>query len=96
VTLTAFYACPEEDQQRMLAYVRDICPECGNPRSVCGDHTRTWLPRRHYCYATAARDLVKRQLQEKYKDKPPSGKPHDLDGLSISMDEQGDPDFWEF
>jgi hypothetical protein len=98
VTLTAFYECPEDHQERMIEYVRDICRECGYPKTICGDHAkaRDWKPRRHYCYVTAARELVKRQLREKYEKNQPGNKPHDLDGLSISMDEDGDPDFWQF
>lgn len=67
----------------MTAYVRDICPSCGNLRSICSDPDRPVYPQRTMCYVTAVRDLSIRRIQKKYTEEPSDTGLHPTDGMSI-------------
>lgn len=69
----------------MIAYVREVCPSCGNLRSVCSDPATDWYPQRSTCYATAAREVTLRRLQKKHAKQPlhESMDLHPLDGLHV-------------
>jgi hypothetical protein len=66
-----FRALPEDEQQEILDYQREVCPSCGNLRSVCEDPDRLWYPQRSVCWATASRENVVRRLNEKRRDVEP-------------------------
>lgn len=87
MTPSAFRALPGSDQDEMIAYVQDICPDCGNLRNVCSDPKRDWYAQRTMCYATAAREQLVRTLQKQHGD-PDGGKPHPLDGLTSWVSDQ--------
>ena len=85
MTPSAFRALPDSDQDEMVAYVRDICPACGNLRSICSDEERSWFPQRSMCYATAARELTERRVAKRYghpDEKATSGL-HPVDGMNV-------------
>lgn len=69
----------------MTSYVIDVCPNCGNLRSVCSDPTRPLYPQRDYCYVSAVRELTWRQVEKRYG--PPKGveELHELDGMLLSV-----------
>lgn len=66
----------------MISYLTEICPSCGNPRSVCSDPNVPLYPQRSVCYVTAIKELAARQLRKKYP-KEPGPELHPLDGISI-------------
>lgn len=70
----------------MTFYVTEVCPSCGNLRSVCSDEDLSdqWFPQRSVCYATAAKEAAWRAVRAKHKesDRDASG-PHILDGWGI-------------
>lgn len=70
----------------MASYVTDVCPDCGNLRSVCSDPDIAWYPQRSYCYAKAARDQIWRRTWAQF-DHPDqkTGAPHVTDGLVWGM-----------
>ena len=68
----------------MMAYVTEICPQCGNLRSVCSDPEQPWYPHLSRCYATADQEVLVRRLQAKHKEEPGSER-HPLDGLAASV-----------
>lgn len=66
----------------MTAYVTEVCPSCGNLRSVCSDPTVPWYPQRSVCYASAAREQVWRMTRDRYGHPEPTQKTaHKTDGL---------------
>ena len=67
----------------MTAYVRDICPRCGNLRSVCSDPERPVYPQRTMCYLTAVRDLTMRRVAARYAQEPGTRELHPTDGMSL-------------
>jgi hypothetical protein len=77
----------------MVEWVRDMCPSCGNPRSVCSDPERENYPHRAVCYITADREVMIRRLREAYKEEPGRDR-HPLDGVSVFVgpDDASDPD----
>jgi hypothetical protein len=50
----------------MIAYLTELCPDCGNLRSVCSDPDGLWYPQRRMCYATADREVLKRRVEQKH------------------------------
>lgn len=66
----------------MTAYVRDLCPECGNVRAICSDPHRPVYPQRSTCYIAAVRDMTTRQVKKKYGE-PDGDDLHPMDGVSI-------------
>lgn len=66
----------------MLAYVRDICGDCGNLRVICSDPNRPVYPQKSVCYVTAVRNLTLRQVHQKYGD-PEGRELHPMDGVTI-------------
>lgn len=78
----------EEERDEWLAYFAEVCPSCGNLRSVCSDPSRDWFPQRTMCYATASRDLVIRRLRKKHEKKEPGTKDlHPFDGMDVWVSE---------
>jgi hypothetical protein len=74
----------------MIAYVREVCPSCGNLRSVCSDPDIPWHPQRTMCLATAAREVALRRVYRKYKHPAPDDpEVHETDGMQVwvSMDD---------
>ena len=84
----------DDEQDEMTAYMTDVCPSCGNLRSVCSDPERAWYPQREMCYASAATELTRRRLAKRYEDKPPgTADLHDTDGMRLwSSQEDLTPD----
>ena len=83
LTPPAFRALSDDDQAEMIAYVVDICPSCGNLKSVCSDPDRPFYPQRSMCYATAVRELTSRRLRAKHKGEPGTQDLHPLDGMGL-------------
>lgn len=79
---SAFRALPESDQDEMIAYVTEICRDCGNLKSVCSDPERPFYPQRRMCYATATREVTARRLVDKYGH-PEGVEVHPTDGMGI-------------
>lgn len=67
----------------MIAYVTEVCPECGNLRSVCSDPDRPFYPQRRMCYASAVQQLTLRRLRAKHKGEPSLSELHPLDGMGV-------------
>lgn len=68
----------------MMAYVRDICPSCGNLRSECSDPERQWFPQRTMCYASASLEVVRRRVTKKYGHPTHNdSEVHDTDGMQV-------------
>lgn len=67
----------------MTAYVRDICPQCGNLKSVCSDPDRPVYPQRTMCYVSAVKELTVRRVQKKYTQEPGIDGLHPTDGMSV-------------
>jgi hypothetical protein len=67
----------------MTWLVTEVCPDCGNLRSVCSDPERAFYPQRRMCYATAVRELTLRRLQAKHKQEPGIDDLHPLDGMGV-------------
>lgn len=67
----------------MTAYVTEVCPDCGNLRSVCSDPNVPLYPQRRMCYATAVRDLTVRRVRARHKGEPGTEELHALDGMSV-------------
>lgn len=66
----------------MTAYVRDICPHCGNLRSVCSDPERAIYPQRSMCYVSAVTGLTWRRVHKKHGE-PGVEKLHPTDGMTV-------------
>lgn len=66
----------------MIAYVTEICPSCGNLRSVCSDPEQPFYPQRQVCYATAVKQVTVRKLQKRHKQEP-GEQLHPLDGVGV-------------
>lgn len=66
----------------MTDFLTELCPSCGNLKSVCSDPTMPWYPQRSVCYATAAREQVWRMTWERYGRPEQKDAKHVTDGLS--------------
>lgn len=66
----------------MTSFVVDVCPNCGNLRSVCSDPERALYPQREMCYASAVRELTWRRLRKNHGD-PGTEKLHPTDGMTV-------------
>ena len=87
---------PEERRELLLAYDAEVCPNCGNLRSVCSDPSIDWHPHTSTCWAGATRDWGVRRFQEKHKDEPfEPTKIHSTEGVSIWVS-QTPPEVDEF
>jgi hypothetical protein len=70
----------------MTAYVTEICPHCGNLRSVCSDPNMAWYPQRAVCYVSASLEITRRRVTAKYgHPEPKATEPHQTDGLNWWM-----------
>lgn len=80
-----FRALPDDQQDELTEYALEVCPDCGNLRSVCSDPERvTFYPQRSYCYATAVKAQVWRRVEALYgHPDPKSSNEHFTDGLKI-------------
>lgn len=67
----------------MTAYVRDICPVCGNLRSVCSNPEQPFYPQRSMCYVSAVQELNVRRVNAKYADEPGTADLHPTDGMRV-------------
>ena len=68
----------------LIAHHREVCPRCGNLRSVCSDPNIDWHPHTVTCWPSATTEWALRQLQKKYEGAEPHGdQMHPLDGMSI-------------
>ena len=67
----------------MIAYVTEVCPDCGNLRSVCSDPNTPMYPQRRMCYASAVQQLTLRRLRAKHKAEPGLVDLHPLDGMGV-------------
>lgn len=83
MTPSAFRALSEDDQAEMIAYVTEVCPSCGNLRSVCSNPEQSFYPQRRMCYSTAVRELTARRLRAKHKSDPGTDDLHALDGMAV-------------
>lgn len=68
----------------MIAYLTEVCTDCGNLRSVCSDPEVAFYPQRRMCYATAARDIATRRLTAKHGH-PEGTEAHPTDGMRVWM-----------
>lgn len=68
----------------MLAYVRDICGQCGNLRSVCSNPELAVYPQRTMCYVTAVAEMTERQVHKRFgrPDEKTDGL-HPTDGMRV-------------
>lgn len=70
----------------MTLFFTEICPDCGNLRSVCSDPNALPYPQRSVCFFTAARAVVWRRIHKKHGqpewDDP---NPHVTDGWVVGM-----------
>lgn len=82
----------------MTAYVAEVCPSCGNLRTVCSDPGVPWYPQRSVCYASAAREQVWRMTRRRYGHPEPTQEtPHQTDGLvwlTLQQDLTPEDDFF--
>lgn len=65
-----------DDDSREAAYAlwsddRERCPDCGQPREVCGNPDVDYFPHRTICWATAARRVALRRWEVRTKDARP-------------------------
>ena len=67
----------------MTAFYTEICPDCGNLRSICSDPEQAQYPQRRMCYASAVRDLTLRRLIKKYGHPDGVEDLHPLDGMGV-------------
>lgn len=66
----------------MIAYITEICPDCGNLKTVCSDPERPFYPQRRMCYATATAAITRRRLIDRHGH-PEGTEPHHLDGMGL-------------
>lgn len=66
----------------MLEYVREVCGQCGNLRSVCSDPTLPVYPQRTMCYITAVKEKTLRQVDAKYGEAKGNAL-HPTDGMTV-------------
>lgn len=79
-----FRALPEDQQDEMTEYVFEVCPDCGNLRSVCSNPEETIYPQRSYCYPSAVKAATWRRIEALYSPPDPkSGELHFVDGLKV-------------
>lgn len=83
MTPSSFRALDEADQAEMIAYVTEVCPSCGNLRSVCSNPEQAFYPQRRMCYSTAVQELTGRRLRARHKKEPGIDDLHPLDGLAV-------------
>lgn len=77
-----FRALSEDEQAEILAFEQELCPACGNLRSVCSDPERAFYPQRSMCYASAVKEVVLRRLRKRH-DGEPGTELHPLDGMGV-------------
>jgi hypothetical protein len=82
--IEVFRALPDAEQDEMTAYTTEVCPNCGNLRSVCSNPETPWYPQQSTCYASAARDRVWRAIHDKHK-QPKGMAEHFADGKVVWM-----------
>lgn len=82
MTPSAFRSLSDDDQAEMIAYITEICPSCGNLRSVCSDPERPFYPQRAVCYATAVKEVTVRRLRKLHSQDAAEAL-HPLDGLGV-------------
>lgn len=51
----------------MVEYERQVCPRCGNLKSVCSDRERTWHAGAAVCWPSATREWAWRRIQKQYE-----------------------------
>lgn len=72
MTLDAFYALPEEEQD--LRYAEDErstgTHSCGHTYELCGDSSKPWYPQRHVCYADMERASAQRIYDALHEARP--------------------------
>lgn len=84
----------DEEREAQFAYDREVCAQCGNPRSVCSDPDTAWFGQRSVCYASAELDVIRRRLVMGHK--PAGWEAHPTDGVSVyvaPVDVNPDDDF---
>lgn len=68
----------------MTFHLTELCPDCGNLRTVCSNPESPQFPQRSICYASAARTRIWRLIQDKHGSPDPKSKAdHFTDGLSV-------------
>lgn len=71
-------------------YEQTICPNCGNPRSVCENSETPFYPQLTHCWATAAREVATRKWSQKNEGVKPDAAgylPDDGTFLWVSTDD---------
>lgn len=94
MTVTRDSPWDEDERALQVAYDENVCPECGNLRSVCSDPTIAWYPQRLICYNRATVELTTRRMS-RGTDVPGWG-PHLMDGSRVyaaEYDVNPDDDF---
>lgn len=93
-----FRALPDEQQQEMTDYLTELCPSCGNLKSVCSDPAYRGFPQRTHCYASAGREQMWRRTRKVFGHPAPDDPgPHITDGLTWWMSQHDltpDDDFF--
>lgn len=74
----ALYALAEVEAEQ--------CSHCGNPRSECSDHERTWYPQRLVCFASMERAAAQRRWDQLHDARPYH------DGTFTSWAKESDPE----
>lgn len=67
----------------MIAHTVEVCPSCGNLRSVCSDPDLALYPQKSVCYPTAVKELTLRRLRKRHSDDMGTEELHPLDGLAV-------------
>jgi hypothetical protein len=96
LTPEAFRALPDAEQDEMTAYVIEVCPDCGQLRSICSDPNVAQYPQRRMCWPSAVQALTLRRLVKKHGHPDGVEELHPLDGMSVyvsSEDLTPDDDF---
>lgn len=71
-----------------MAYVREVCPDCGNLTEDCSDPTSGWYPQRRVCHSRMTVDFTWRRLREKHKEHKGLSEPHPTDGVTVWASQQ--------
>lgn len=74
-----------------MAFESEVCPSCGNLRSVCSDPSIDWHPRTTVCYWAAAVEWGRRQYEKKYGNEKTALGATPLDGIGIYATDQAPP-----
>lgn len=76
----------DEEREFALRVHDEVCPSCGNLRSVCSNPDVTWFPQRRICYSKAAQALTVRRVQARHeRNQPGTELLHPTDGMSVWM-----------